>query len=877
MLSKDSLRKEFAKDYKEHYSVEIFEKEGFTRQTCKCGKSYWSVGKSDCGDSFHSPYSFFKPDNKNKETYASFWKRYASFWKKNKHEVITRYPVVSRWRPDLYFTMASIQDFQRIEKGKMVFEYPANPLIVPQISLRFNDIANVGVTGRHFSCFMMAGQHAFNYPKEGYWKDECIRLNFEFLTKVLGIKKQEITYTEDVWAMGDFSAFGPCIESFANGLELVNSVFMQYSTINNKRRELDTKVIDVGWGFERLLWYANGDYTAYDSVFPREIKHMEQRAGIKVDRDLFQRYASMASKLDADEGSVISEEEKKIAKELGRSIVDLKKSIFPLQAIYAIVDHSRSLLFAISDGSLPSNVGGGYNLRVILRRAFSFMEEYDFDFDISEIMDMVAEDLKPVFPELQESLPSVHKIIDVEKGRYSETKVKATRIVSELILRKEKLSNKKMMQLYESHGITPELISKVASDHRQEIDVPTNFYSTVTKKSFNEKKGTTDVDTTGLPSTEPLYYKLESRSKSKVLKTDGKRVILDRTVFYPEGGGQATDLGKINNMEVIRADKIGEIVVHTLRGKPGFKKGDIVDCVIDTERRNNLMRHHTATHLVNAACRKILGNHIWQAGAKKEPDQAHLDVTHYEKIDQAKLNEIEALANRYIRECHPVNKPVMERGDAEKKYGFTLYQGGASPGKVLRIIDVDGLDVEACGGLHVNNTGEIGVIKIIRESRVQDGISRIEFKAGAPAILYIQKQNEILLKSSDELHIQPEYLPKTINKFFSGWKERGKRIEGLEHAVAEVRLKQILSSKEEVVHALMEADQKTLSSIANELIKKGKAGVIVGQNNTILCVGNKKHDAKSLLKKMIKEYGGNGGGDERIARGKLAKRPNPPS
>jgi alanyl-tRNA synthetase len=153
-------------------------------------------------------------------SYVDFWKKFSEIFKEEGHEVIESYPVVSRWRQDLYFTIAGIQDFQRIENGVMGFEYPANPLLVPQICLRFNDIPNTGVTGRHMTSFMMANQTAFNYPKEGYWRDKTIEINFKVLTQMLGIDKNDITYIEDVWAMGDFSEFGPCLETLPMGVSL---------------------------------------------------------------------------------------------------------------------------------------------------------------------------------------------------------------------------------------------------------------------------------------------------------------------------------------------------------------------------------------------------------------------------------------------------------------------------------------------------------------------------------------------------------------------------------------------------------------------------------------------------------------------------------
>ncbi|MFH1056225.1 MAG: alanine--tRNA ligase-related protein, partial [Candidatus Micrarchaeota archaeon] len=184
-VSKEFFRKEFAKDYSKYYSAELFKQEGFERKNCsKCGKSFWTAGEgASCGDSSHEPYSFFKK-TPVRETYAGFWRKYSDFWKKNGHDVIARYPLLSKWRDDLFFVIADVVDFQRLEGGKVVFEYPSNPLIVPQPCMRFVDIANVGVTGRHFSGFMMAGQKSFNYPKEkkSYWLDGCLRLNYDFLT-----------------------------------------------------------------------------------------------------------------------------------------------------------------------------------------------------------------------------------------------------------------------------------------------------------------------------------------------------------------------------------------------------------------------------------------------------------------------------------------------------------------------------------------------------------------------------------------------------------------------------------------------------------------------------------------------------------------------
>ena len=251
MLTKESLKKEFSQKWKEYYKVSLFEEKGFIRKSCsKCKRNFWTLDteKTVCEDASCSNYSFIgNSPTKTKLNYIEMWKEFEKFFAKNGHTSIPRYPVIDRWRQDLFFTIASIQDFQRLENGNMTFVYPANPLIVPQMCLRFPDIENVGLTGRHLTSFIMPGQHAFGYPKEGYFKDRCLQLSFEFLNKVLGIPPEEITYMEDVWAMPDLSAFGPCIEPFSRGLEVGNHVFMEFQKSGNSFKPLPIKKIGPNW------------------------------------------------------------------------------------------------------------------------------------------------------------------------------------------------------------------------------------------------------------------------------------------------------------------------------------------------------------------------------------------------------------------------------------------------------------------------------------------------------------------------------------------------------------------------------------------------------------------------------------------------------
>ncbi|MBI5036955.1 alanine--tRNA ligase [Candidatus Micrarchaeota archaeon] len=875
MLSKKKLKQTFANDYNTYYKVPLFENEGFERHTCKeCGKGFWSATPRDtCGDSVHEPYSFFRKE-KREETYSSFWKKFAEFWQDNGHEVIPRYPVLSRWREDLPFTIASIVDFQRLEQGKVVFEYPANPLMVPQMCLRFPDLANIGITGRHFSCFMMAGQHSFNHPKEGYWKDECLQYNFDFLTKVLKVPKSELVYGEDVWNMPDFSAFGPSMESFSRGLELVNSVFMQYRAAGQGFEELDMKVIDVGWGFERLLWFYNGTSTAYDAVFPKPLALMRRKSGFSEDAELMERYAALSASLDVDSVVNMKQEKMKIAEMMNLSLEEMEKTIAPMQAMYAIADHSRAILFALADGALPSNVSGGYNLRVLLRRAFAFLKEYDFDFELEQIISIHADDLKGIFPELRENIDNVNAVVAAERRKHEQSVKKATSLAREVLLKKEPVTLEKMVTLYESHGVTPELLERVGVK-----EVPTEFYQRLTeghvmeKSEPGEKKAKKTIDLPPLEPTEQLYYLEQGtkHAKAKVLHVEPalKILVFDRTIFYPEGGGQHADLGMIENVPVSDVQKQGEVVLHYMEDVSEFRKGSEVLMQLDWAARESISRHHTATHIMIATARKVLGNHVWQHGSSKTPDEAHVDVTHFEKPSREQIKEMEKTANEVVREARPVYLKDLDRGEAEKEYGFRLYQGGCAIGKRLRVLEVKDWDVEACGGLHVGNTSEVGFIKITGVENIQDGVIRLRYKAGPKAIEQIQKDEDILNEACGILSVSKEQLPQSVKRIFEEWKQAKKDLEKLQGNAAEAYAQKLvgeaLKMKKTTIAHEVPFDAKGLEILASTIAKTLDC-VLWNKEGAIVAATTEK--SKQNAVDLLKGAGAKGGGSPKFARGK---------
>ncbi|MBU0591811.1 alanine--tRNA ligase [Candidatus Micrarchaeota archaeon] len=936
-VDKNELRKEFAKDWKKHYSVKVLIERGFTRKQCKhCNRNFWSIeAREQCGDSSCIGYQFIGSTPVTKKlNYIDTWKAIEKYFTKHKHGYVKPYPTVARWRDDLYFTIASINDFQPyVVNGEL--EPPHNPLIVPQPCIRFPDISNVGVTGRHYTNFVMIGQHAFNTKKTGlfYWKEQAIEHDLNYL-KVLGIPEKEIIFQEDVWVGG--GNFGPCIEYFVRGLELGNCVFMQYEvtpsghkTGNSKPdtgnqnfgvnyRELSTKVIDMGAGLERLSWITSGDLTSYESVFGPVIDHMKKHTGVKVDRVLFSKFAKISGGLDEDEAPDIEKEKERIAKLLGISKKELFETLEPLQALYASADHLKTILFSVTDGMLPSNAGGGYNLRMILRRVFGFEQRYGYSLDYGKIITDHADHLDYMFPHLRTGVSTTIDVIAEEQRRYSATKEKARGIVINIIQKakthgssdasganvpnKERTSSgtiktSELITLYKSHGIPPEAVIEVSSENGVEVEMPGNFYDLVREGEGEDEDSPSTGQNAGpsvkllfseivdLPKTKPMYYTTKSDFSATVLGiVKGKYLVLDKTAFYPEGGGQASDTGTINGVEVVNVIKQAGIILHELTIQSSgsdarFKKGQTINAVVNLERRKDIARHHTSAHILNAACRAVLGPHIWQGGSNKEADKAHLDVTHYRKITNDEIARIELKVNEFIMANLPIRTDILPRTVAESKYGFTLYQGGAVPGKELRIVAIGEpgheIDVEACGGTHqmLERTGEIGCFKIVKREGVQDGIERIVYKCGKAAIRHTHEIESIARTSATMLSVQIEELPKSTERFFEEWKSQRKIIDSMSDALVRDEAQNIIVGyKGRPVMRILDLDQSALRKLGLKIAESENASVcLLNKSGNLICAAGSKSgvSAKSILEKVVAKLGGSGGGSERIAQGKV--------
>jgi len=881
---KEALRAKFSADYKRYYLVDLFKREGFVRKRCgNCGNYFWTLDseRERCDDQPCSAYSFIgDPQTSRKFDEVESWKAIERFFVRNRHASVKRYPVVSRWRPDLYFTVASIVDFQRVEAGKVVFQLPANPLIVPQMCMRFNDIPNVGVSGKHYTSFVMVGQHSIA-DKEGYWKDRCVDLDFQLMTKEFGIDRKEITFNEDVWV--GYGAFGYSLEYFVRGLELGNAVFTAFEGDISDYREMKEKVVDMGTGLQRWAWISQGTPTNYDANFGSVLKRMNELCKVEVDRKLFLAYSRLAGTMNVDEFGSLSGQRSIIAKKLGIDSRALEEQLGPREAMYAIADHSRTLLFAVADGMLPSNSGGGYNLRIVFRRAMNFIRHYKFPLAISDVVSWHIDHLSAMYPELEEHRDDVAKILEVEEARYTSSSERVSKIVSSLSLAGKPVPTDELIRLYDSDGVTPEQLAEAGA----QIDKPEDFYEKVqarhVTRRMEEPKPRFDIGR--LPATKLLYYE-ENPSfdfRAKVLKAfaDGY-VVLNHTVFYPRGGGQEPDRGTIGTANVVDVEKYGNVVIHKVLGRAP-RAGTVVQCRVDTRRRRRITQIHTATHIINGSSRQVLGPWVWQHSAFKEEDYGRIDITHFAHLTDLEVQKIEDLANEMVRKNLKVKNTFMPRQVAEEKYGFRLYQGGVVPGKMVRVVDIGGWDIEACGGTHNKSTGEVGLIKITKVERIQDGIERINFVAGEAAIEHLHRMDSELQELSAVFGTQKENLPKVAKTLLGELEASRAREKSLGQAMVEMSSTSIGSSSKIIRGAkiyvaknpplgeeqIIAQGQKSVSSepdlIYLALFPSGKSARIV------CFVGSSAkqagYSASDIVRKLAPVLGGSGGGSPAFAQG----------
>jgi len=893
------------------YHLPFFDEYGYVRKYCpRCREYFWTMNPDQklCGESTTygcADYTFIK-NSPTRKSYSlrEMREAFLSFFEERGHTRIKPYMMVARWRDDLYFTNASIIDFQPyVTEG--IVPPPANPLVISQPCVRFPDIESVGSTfGRHLTIFEMGGHHAFNYPdKQIYWKDQTVRYHHEFVTETLGVKDEEVIYKEGVWSGGGNA--GPDVESIIRGLEVATLVFMKYKVVNGEFIELPIKTVDTGYGIERFAWLSQGCISGFEAIYGGLLEKIREMAGIELpDEKLLAEVSRVSGLIEISKTSSRAENWRRVSRRIGVDPQELSRLIDPIVNMYAIADHTKCLTFLLAEGVVPSNVREGYLTRLLIRRTCRLLRNLSIEDKLFDIVEMQISLWSEDFPHLKEMRDEILELLSIEREKYEQTLSRGRSLVRRIIRERRSRGSaeiplEELVKLYDSHGLTPEVVSEMAEAEGVEISVPENFYSYVAEKHMGapegEKsplmEGIEDVkeEFSDLPETERLYYKdaYIKEFKARVVRVSGKRVVLDRTAFYPEGGGQPADQGYLEfdgkQSRVIDVQKAGGVIIHFLEGSTP-KEGDEVTGRINWKRRISLMRNHTATHIVMGAARRILGEHVWQAGAQKGVDRSRLDISHPKRLSFQEINEIERLANKVVMENRPVETFWMPREEAERKYGFRIYQGGVVPGRDIRIVKVEDWDVEACGGTHCKLTGEVGLIKIIRTERIQDGVERLIFSVGDSAIAAIQEVEGKILRIADLLEVQPEKIERTVNNVVSEWRELRREKERLTGRLASFLAENYLADAEDVAGVKLvskivnaeEADLDLLIKVSGEIIKREKKAVSVlicidKNARLVVNIGEEARklgvDAREIAREAGSELGGGGSGKPDFAQG----------
>ncbi|WP_276273303.1 alanine--tRNA ligase [Haloarcula litorea] len=900
-------------DLSEAYQLDYFDEAGFTRQECaECGDVFWArTERATCGEPPCAAYDFIDdPGFAEEYSLSEMREAFLSFFEERGHTRIDPYPVAAnRWRDDVLLTQASIYDFQPLVTSGTT-PPPANPLCISQPCIRMQDIDNVGKTGRHTMAFEMMAHHAFNakedvedpeeyaYEGEVYWKEETVAYCVE-LFEELGADADELTLIEDPWVGGGNA--GPAFEVIYEGAELATLVFMsleqdpdgEYEMKDgNRYSEMDTYVVDTGYGLERWTWVSQGTPTVYEAVYPDTIDFLKDNAGVELtdeEEAVVHNAAKLAGRMDIDEAEDIEAERDTIAAEVGVTVAELRELMGPLEDIYAIADHCRTLAYMLGDGIVPSNVGTGYLARMVLRRTKRLVDGVGVDAPLDELVDMQAERLG------YENRDTVRDIVRTEVEKYRETLDRGGRRVRQLADeyadRDEPIPTEELVELYDSHGIQPDMVEEIAAERGAGVDVPDDFYSVVAERHGGgaaeaESEGVPYADRLAeLPDTDRLYYEDQQRMEFEavvleVFDRDDDRydVVLDQTMFYPEGGGQPPDHGTLSTddvtAEVTDVQRHDGVILHTTDTDPG--KGEFVRGQVDAARRKRLMQHHTATHIVVHSARQVLGDHVRQAGAQKGVDSSRIDLRHYESVSREQVKEIERVANDLVQDNVPVTQEWPDRNEAEAEHGFDLYQGGIPAGEQIRLIRVAD-DVQACGGTHVARTGDIGVVKLLGTERIQDGVIRLTFAAGDAAVEATQRTEDALYEAAEVLDVAPEEVPETAGRFFDEWKARGKEIEDLKEQLAEARASGGADTEEvdvggtTAVVQRIDADMDELRAQANALVEQGRIAVLGsgadGAQFVVAVPDGVEVDAGEVVGELAGRVGGGGGGPADFAQG----------
>ena len=915
----------------------VFHHNGFVRKQCTVTDLwFWTSDehRTTCGDTSEDEYTFIGAplisgfDQRGKALKDAMREAFLSFFENVDHTRIDPYPVLARWRDDIHLTIASIADFQPHVTSGLV-QPPANPLAVSQPCIRLTDVDAVGRSGRHLTTFEMMAHHVFNRPAEGeeiYWMETCVEHCHTMLTDTFGIDSSEITYVENPWCGGGNA--GAAVEVIVGGLELATLVFMDMEEHpegdvelkGDRYRKMPLQIIDTGYGLERFCWAAAGTPTIYEAIYPESVDWLKslskfddvakQWPSIDLDR-LLSEMSRLNGIMNIEAGVDGDKLVSLFLTRLQDRGIELTAEQFtgitePLSNIYAIPDHLHALCNMLGDGLVPSNAKAGYLARMLARRVLRMRDELGLDVPLSDL----AEHHLDV--NLGGHLNKQHReglleILTLEEERYVEMLRKGVQVLQTQLKSLDKgaesIPDEDLFTLNDSHGLAPDMAVALARKAGwTQVALRTGFsaemaerHARLAKEAAREPSSTgTEYMTDDLPATVTDYYDdvYAQTATSKVIAcferhgAEGEfAVVLDRTLFYPEGGGQEGDRGTLaqgdSMVHVLDTQKLGDVILHFTNGR--LTVGEPVEIRLDWQRRKQLMDHHTAVHIVGGAARHLLGPHIFQAGSHLSVESGRLDITHFHRLTRDDLDAMETMANQVLASVASTEKSELNRKDADLVHGFDLYQGGAPKGDSIRILKIAEHDTQACGGTHHDEPGQIGSIRIVRSTAVQDGVERLHIVAGEAALAYARSQDELLRSSAEVFGVHQDDLPKAAARFFKEWKEQRKTIEHLESEIVRLRTSGGGDASSEldgvrVVVMEIDGDLKSMTTMLKELTldqnqptlavlgsRDGGGKLMVGITDGT--VASERYNAVDLLRSISPHINGGGGGRPTFAQG----------
>ncbi|CAM4023076.1 alanine--tRNA ligase [Pseudoalteromonas byunsanensis] len=838
-------------------------------------------------------------------TTAQIRQAFLDFFAKQQHQVVPSSSLIPGNDATLLFNNAGMVQFKDVFLGAE--SRPYNRATSSQRCVRaggkHNDLENVGYTARHHTFFEMLGNFSFG----DYFKQDAIKFAWQFLTEVLQLPKEKLLVTiyhtddeafdiwnkevgmpedrivridtaDNFWSMGDTGPCGPCSEIFYDHgehiwggrpgtpeedgdrfIEIWNLVFMQYNRHADGTMEpLPKQSVDTGMGLERISAIMQGVHSNYEI-------------------DLFQGLIKAA----ADVTNAQDLEDK---------------------SLRVVADHIRSCAFLVSDGVMPSNEGRGYVLRRIIRRAVRHGNKLGANGAFFyKLVAALIEQMGQAYPELAKQQAIIEKVLRIEEEQFGKTLERGLAILEESLadIKGDVIPGELVFKLYDTYGFPADLTADVARERFMTIDEQGFQECMEVQRKKAQQAGKFGADyneqlksekTTDFKGYDSEHYtgtvvELFYEGKPVSVLQDGQQgiVVLDRTPFYAESGGQVGDTGSLTvtggEFSVTDTTKLGNAFAHHGTVSGTISLNEKVDARIDIQRRESIKKNHTATHLVHEALRQVLGEHVAQKGSLVMPDRLRFDFSHFEGVTKAQLREVEDMVNAQIRSNFALNTELMDIDAAKEKGAMALF--GEKYDDEVRVVSIGDYSIELCGGTHVNRAGDIGLFKIVSEGGIAAGVRRIEAVTGVEAVNYVAEQEQQLNEIAALVKGDMNNVLEKVTSLLEKNKVLEKQISQLNDKLASAAGASLLESAIEVngikllVANVAGTESKALRGMVDDLKNKMGSGVIalgVANGDKVSLIAGVTKDlvgkvkAGELVNHMAAQVGGKGGGRPDMAQ-----------